>query len=116
MSTTEIQNRRVMSTSSGLGPVSAVTITGSRVIPQIGHTPGPGRRISGCIGHVYSTASTVSSVEADRSAVELLVPVTPPWILLGFYRIKRLVEVRVWEQRDGDRVSVLACSCDGVPG
>ena len=39
---TPTQNRRVMSASSGLGPLSAVTITGSRAIPQIGHEPGPG--------------------------------------------------------------------------
>ena len=48
------QNRRVMSASSGLGPLSAVTVTGSRAIPQIGQVPGPGRRISGCIGQVHS--------------------------------------------------------------
>jgi hypothetical protein len=46
-----------MSRSSGLGPESAVTITGSSAIPQIGHDPGPGWRISGCIGQVHSEAS-----------------------------------------------------------
>ena len=46
-----------MSASSGLGPVSAVTVTGSSAIPQIGQEPGPGCRISGCIGQVYSTVS-----------------------------------------------------------
>ena len=51
------QKRRVMSASSGLGPASAVTVTGSRAIPQIGHDPGPGRRISGCIGQVHSATS-----------------------------------------------------------
>ncbi len=51
-STTPIQKRRVMSASSGFGPVSAVTITGSSAIPQIGHEPGPTCRISGCIGQV----------------------------------------------------------------
>ena len=56
-SATPTQNRRVMSASSGLGPVSAVTVTGSSAIPQIGHAPGPGRRISGCIGHVHSVTS-----------------------------------------------------------
>ena len=55
------QKRRVMSASSGLGPVSAVTVTGSRAIPQIGHGPGPGRRISGCIGHVHSATSSYTS-------------------------------------------------------
>ena len=41
-SATPTQNRRVMSASSGLGPVSAVTMTGSSAIPQIGQEPGPG--------------------------------------------------------------------------
>ena len=56
-SATPTQNRRVMSASSGLGPLSAVTVTGSSAIPQMGHEPGPGRRISGCIGHVHSVTS-----------------------------------------------------------
>lgn len=56
-SATPTQNRRVMSASSGLGPLSAVTSTGSSAIPQIGHDPGPGRRISGCIGQVHSATS-----------------------------------------------------------
>ena len=47
-----IQNRRVMSASSGLGPVSAVMLSGSSAIPQIGQAPGPSCRISGCIGQV----------------------------------------------------------------
>lgn len=36
-----------MSASSGFGPLSAVTMTGSKAIPQIKHDPGPERRISG---------------------------------------------------------------------
>jgi len=51
-SATPIQNRRVMSASSGLGPLSADAITGSSAMPQIGHAPGPAWRISGCIGQV----------------------------------------------------------------
>ncbi|CAM5276486.1 putative protein OS=Afipia felis OX=1035 GN=BN961_04124 PE=4 SV=1 [Afipia felis] len=47
-----IQNRRVISTSSGLGPVSVVARTGSSAMPQIGQEPGPTCRISGCIGQV----------------------------------------------------------------
>ncbi len=39
--TAPIQKRRVMSRSSAEGPVSAVTTTGSRAMPQIGHDPGP---------------------------------------------------------------------------
>ena len=54
---TPIQNRRVMSRSSGDGPMSTVTVTGSSAMPQIGHVPGPICRISGCMGHVYSTSS-----------------------------------------------------------
>ena len=57
VSTAPIQNRRVMSTSSAFGPASEVTTSGSRAIPQIGQEPGLSRRISGCIGHVYSTTS-----------------------------------------------------------
>ena len=38
---TPTQNRRVMSRSSADGPVSAVTMTGSRAMPQMGQTPGP---------------------------------------------------------------------------
>ena len=51
-STSPIQNRRVMSASSGLGPLSAVTVSGSSAMPQIGQLPGPTCRISGCIGQV----------------------------------------------------------------
>ncbi len=51
-SASPIQNRRVMSASSGLGPLSAVTIKGSSAMPQIGQDPGPSWRISGCIGQV----------------------------------------------------------------
>src|SRR5664279_2543723 len=39
--TRPIQKRRVMSASSRLGPLSAVTSTGSNAMPQIGHEPGP---------------------------------------------------------------------------
>jgi hypothetical protein len=35
-----IQKRRVMSASSGLGPVVAVTIAGSSAMPQMGQAPG----------------------------------------------------------------------------
>ena len=49
-----IQKRRVMSRSSGLSSAAAVTVRGSSAMPQIGHEPGPGRTISGCMGQVYS--------------------------------------------------------------
>ncbi len=47
-----IQKRRVKSTSSGLGPWSRLTRSGSRAMPQIGQEPGPSWRISGCMGQV----------------------------------------------------------------
>src|SRR5690242_11240980 len=50
-----IQKRRVISRSSGFSFSFAVTVRGSSAMPQIGHAPGPGRTISGCIGQVYST-------------------------------------------------------------
>ena len=36
----------------GIGRRSAVTVTGSSAMPQIGQEPGPTCRISGCIGQV----------------------------------------------------------------
>ena len=54
-SATLIQKRRVIETSSGFSSSSTVTVRGSSAIPQIGHEPGSGRTISGCIGQVYST-------------------------------------------------------------
>jgi len=47
-----IQNRRVMSASSGLGPLSAEASSGSSAMPQIGQLPGPTCRTCGCIGQV----------------------------------------------------------------
>jgi hypothetical protein len=53
-----IHRRRVMSTSSGFGGSSTVTVRGSSAMPQIGHDPGSLFTTSGCIGHVYSTRVT----------------------------------------------------------
>jgi hypothetical protein len=50
------RKRRVMSASSGFAGSSAVIVRGSSAIPQIGQAPGAFRTISGCIGHVHSTA------------------------------------------------------------
>ena len=36
----------------GIGPESAVTVSGSSAMPQIGQEPGPTWRICGCIGQV----------------------------------------------------------------
>jgi hypothetical protein len=41
LSASPIQNRRLMSLSSALGPVISVATTGSSAIPQIGQLPGP---------------------------------------------------------------------------
>ena len=51
------QKRRVMSTSSWLGPSSAVTSSGSRAMPHLGQLPGPTWRTSGCMGHVWTRGS-----------------------------------------------------------
>ena len=63
-----IQKRRVMVRSSGSSSIraEAVTVRGSSAMPQIGHAPGPGCTISGCMGQVYSvwvgaTGTSVSS-------------------------------------------------------
>ena len=48
-----IQNRRVMSTSSTLGPSSSIDgASGSSAMPHFGQNPGPFWRTSGCIGQV----------------------------------------------------------------
>src|ERR687891_369182 len=62
-----IQKRRVMSTKSGLGASSRLTVLGSSAIPQIGQEPGSGRTISGCIGQTYSTrvAGAVSAAGSN---------------------------------------------------
>ncbi len=46
------QKRRRKSTSSGFSSGSAVGITGSSAMPQMGQLPGASRRICGCIGQV----------------------------------------------------------------
>ncbi len=73
-----IQNRRVISRSSGFSSASAVTVRRSSAMPQMGHDPGPVRTISGCIGQVYSTrfavtgASGSSAIPHRGQAPELL--------------------------------------------
>ena len=52
VSTSAIQNRRVMSATSGFGAASAEPNSGSNAMPQIGQTPGPTCRICRCIGQV----------------------------------------------------------------
>ena len=64
-----IQNRRVMSTNSGLGASSRVTVLGSSAIPQIGQEPGSGRTISGCMGQTYSIVFQMELTVAGSSAM-----------------------------------------------
>ena len=68
-STREIQNRRVMSTSSGLTSSSKVTVRGSNAMPHIGQKPGSGRTISGCMGQTYSVLSEGAEGAAGSSAI-----------------------------------------------
>src|ERR1039458_10159218 len=63
-----IQNRRVMSRSSGLSS-STVTVRGSSAMPQIGQLPGSARTTSGCIGHVYSLLVLGSAGDSGSSAI-----------------------------------------------
>src|SRR5258708_29587468 len=63
-----IQKRRVMSRSSGFSSAAAVTVRGSSAMPQIGHEPGAGRTISGCMGQVYSVRVEATGV-SDSSAI-----------------------------------------------
>ena len=60
------QNRRVMSSSSGLLS-SIVTTRGSSAMPQIGQEPGASRTISGCIGHVHSVFVTGATVTGSSA-------------------------------------------------
>ena len=63
------QNRRVKFSSSGFLSSSKVGMSGSSAIPQIGQLPGAGRRICGCIGHVYMVTALLSSLLWDSNGV-----------------------------------------------
>src|ERR1700680_4061862 len=65
------QKRRVMSRSSGFSSSAAVTVPGSRAMPQMGHDPGPGRTISGCIGHVYSVRVAANGISGSSAMPQL---------------------------------------------
>src|SRR5215510_16294669 len=69
LSTTPTQNRRVMSTNSGLAASSKVTVLGSRAMPHMGQKPGSGRTISGCIGHTYSVFTIGAGGAAGSKAI-----------------------------------------------
>jgi hypothetical protein len=72
VSATPIQNRRVMSRSSGLTGSSAVTVRGSRAMPQMGQLPGSLRTISGCIGQTHSVRVAGSRGVSGSSAMPQL--------------------------------------------
>jgi hypothetical protein len=65
----EIQSRLVMLTSSGFFSSFAVTVLGSRAIPQIGHEPGVSLTISGCMEHVYSVFVAGAEATTGSSAI-----------------------------------------------
>src|SRR4029077_16181975 len=66
---TPTQNRRVISISSGLASSSRVTVRGSSAMPHIGHDPGSGRTISGCIGQTYSVLTDGAEGAAGSNAM-----------------------------------------------
>ena len=68
VSTAPTQKRRVMLTSSGLAAL-AVTVRGSRAMPQMGQAPGPSRTICGCMGQVYSVRSAWGEGSVASSAM-----------------------------------------------
>ena len=64
------QKRRVISRSSGFSSGSSSVIArGSNAIPQIGHSPGSSRTISGCIGQVHSVRVTGAGATFGSSAI-----------------------------------------------
>ena len=68
---TLIQKRRVMLRNSGFSSSVAVIVRGSSAMPQIGQNPGPGRTISGCIGHVYSLRVAGKAVSRSSAMPQL---------------------------------------------
>src|SRR5208282_6300982 len=64
-----IQNRRVISASSGETSSPALTTRGSSVIPQIGQLPGAERTICGCIGQTYSVFEAAGIGATGSSAM-----------------------------------------------
>ena len=65
------QKRLVIARSSGFSSTPALTVRGSSAMPQIGHAPGPGRTISGCIGQVYSTRAGAVGISRSRAIPHL---------------------------------------------
>ena len=81
--TTPTRNRRVKSTSSGLGPASAIAPdSSSRPMPQIGQDPGCVCRTDGCIGQVWTTplarqARSIMPIRASRFSSSCMGPRQP---------------------------------------
>jgi len=69
VSAAQTQNRLVMSRSSGFFSSAALTVRGSRAMPQIGHGPGSSRTICGCMGQVYSIFVAGSAARTGSSAI-----------------------------------------------
>src|SRR6185437_803400 len=69
--TTLTQKRRLISRNSGFSSSTAVTVRGSRAIPQIGQLPGSCLTISGCIGQVYSTLEDGTGVSGSSAIPQL---------------------------------------------
>src|SRR5579864_7695403 len=67
VSMTLIKKRRVMSRSSGFSSAEAVTVRGSRAMPQIGQEPGSERTILGCIGQVYSVRVAETGISGSSA-------------------------------------------------
>src|SRR5579863_2191178 len=65
------QKRRVMARNSGFSSSIAVTVRGSSAMPQMGHDPGPGRTISGCMGHVYSVRVATDGASGSSDMPQL---------------------------------------------
>src|SRR5690349_562907 len=61
------QKRRVMPCNSGFSSSAAVTVRGSRDMPQMGHDPGSARMISGCIGQVYSVRIVANGTSGSKA-------------------------------------------------
>ena len=51
----------------GIFFLPAVTVRGSSAMPQIGHEPGPGRTICGCMGQVYSVRVAASGTSGSSA-------------------------------------------------
>jgi hypothetical protein len=60
-----------MSRSSGFSSSIALTVRGSSAMPQMGHEPGLGLIISGCIEQVYSVCVAASGVSRSSAMPQL---------------------------------------------